>query len=130
MANKFFSKLDAIGKDVKDFIEKVAGDAPAVMQTVTADAAAVAPVLEAFVPKSTSVIASALNIADLVGDAVEAAGPAAGANGLSVTLDQAAVADVQAIIAAAKSAVAKSTPPPPITQAAPAPASNIFEAKS
>jgi hypothetical protein len=94
-------------EDVKAFILKVAGDAPAIVQTVAKDAALLTPVLEAFVPQSTTAIALSNTLLDQVGQAVEDAGPAAGANGLSVTLDQTVVADVKAVIAAAKAAIAK-----------------------
>jgi phage-related minor tail protein len=130
MANKFFTKLETIGTDVKNFILKVAGDAPAVLQTVVNDEQEIAPVLEAFVPKSTTVVNTAMNIANLVADAVEAAGPAASANGLSVSLDQATVASVQAIIDAAKAAVSKSAPATPAAPANPPVAGSTSPAPS
>ena len=101
------SDLKKAGEDVKNFILKVAGDAPAVLQTVVADEAALAPVIEAFVPGSTTAINLANSLLDSVANAVEEAGTAAGANGLSVSFDQTVVNDVKAVIAAAKAAFSK-----------------------
>ena len=103
------SDLAKAGSAVKNFIEKVAGDAPAVVQTVTNDANKIIPVLEAFVPKSTTAINLGFTLLDKVAQAVEDAGTAAASNGLSVQLDQSIVADIQAVIAAAKSAAGKGT---------------------
>ena len=94
-------------EDVKSFIEKVAGDAPAVVAEVAKDEAAIAPVIEAFVPGSTQAIALGNTIMDAVAQAVEDAGTASEANGLTVSFDQTVVADVKAVIAAAKAAAAK-----------------------
>lgn len=93
--------------DVKLFILKVAGDAPKVVQTVAADEALIAPVVEAFIPGATGAITLANSLLNLVAQAVEDAGSAAGANGITVSLDQAVVKDVQAVIAAVKAAAAK-----------------------
>jgi len=116
------SDLKKAGTDVKDFVEKIAGDAPAVVQTVLADAGSIANVVEAFVPGSTAAINTTENVFGLVAQAIEDAGPAASANGLSVSLDKSVVADIQAVIAAAKSYAAKKSAPAP---AAPAPASPV-----
>lgn len=101
------SDLKKAGEDVKTFIQKVAGDAPAVVQKIAADEAAIVPVIEAFIPGSTQAINLGNSLLDQVAAAVEAAGTAAGANGLSVSFDQTVVKDVQAVIAAAKAAAAK-----------------------
>jgi hypothetical protein len=89
---------------VKSFIQKVAGEAPAIVSDVAADEAKIAPVIEAFLPGSTKAITVGNTILDQVAQAVEDAGSAAGSGGLSVTLDQAVVNDVKSVIAAAKSA--------------------------
>lgn len=113
------SDLAKAGNAVKGFVEKVAGDAPAVVQTVTADANKIIPVIEAFVPGSTAAIALGNTLLDTVAQAVEDAGTAAGANGLSVSLDQTIVKDIQAVIAAAKAAAGKGeTAPAPAVKAA------------
>jgi len=92
---------------VKNFIVKIAGDAPAVVAAVTKDEAAIVPVLEAFLPKSSTAISLGNTLLDAVAQAVEDAGPAAGSSGLFVPLDQTVVSDVRAVIAAAKAAAAK-----------------------
>jgi hypothetical protein len=106
------SDLKKAGEDVKNFILKVAGDAPAVVQEIATDAAAVTPVIEAFVPGSTAAINLGNTLLDKVAQAVEDAGTAAGGNGLSVSFDETVVADVKAVIAAAKAAFSKSAPAP------------------
>jgi hypothetical protein len=93
-------------EDVKNFFIKVAGDAPAVVQTIVTDETAIAPVIEQFLPGSAAVINLGNTLLDSIVQAVEDAGPAAGANGLSVSLDQTIVNDVKAVIAAAKAAAA------------------------
>jgi hypothetical protein len=116
------SDLKKAGEDVKNFLVKVAGDAPAIVQTVVADESAIAPVIEEFVPGSTTAINVANSLLDKVAQAVEDAGPAATANGLSVSLDQAIVNDIKAVIAAAKAAFAPAASAAPAAKATPAPA--------
>jgi hypothetical protein len=94
-------------EDVKNFLVKAAGEAPAVVQTVVSDEEKIAPVIEEFVPGATSAIAIGNTVLDTVAQAVEDAGDAAGANALNVSFDQKVVADVKALIAAAKAAAAK-----------------------
>lgn len=101
------SDFKKVGEDVKNFVVKVAGDAPAVVQAVAKDEAAIAPVIDAFIPGASGVVTLANNLLDLIAQAVESAGEAASYNGLSVTLDKATVSAVQAAIAAAKAAAAK-----------------------
>jgi hypothetical protein len=101
------SDFKKAGTDVKDFLIKVAGEAPTIVAKVTTDAEAVVPVIEAFLPGSTDVINLGNKLLDLVAQAVEDAGAAAEKDGLAVQLDKTVVADMQAIIAAAKAASAK-----------------------
>jgi hypothetical protein len=91
--------------DVKLFIEKIGADAPAAVQAVVNDESKLAPVIEAFAPGATAVITVGNTLLDTVAQAVEDAGTAAGSSGLSVSFDQKVVADVKAVIAAAKAAV-------------------------
>lgn len=93
--------------DVKDFLVKAGSEAPKIVADVLADESKIAPVVEQFIPGSAAVITLGNNLLDLVAQAVEDAGSAAGANGLSVTLDKTTVAAVQTVIAAAKAAAAK-----------------------
>ena len=108
------SDLKKAGEDVKNFIVKVADDAPAIVATIAADEEKIAPVIEAFLPGSAAAINLGNTLLDKIAQAVEDAGPAAGASGLSVSLDQTIVNDVKAVIAAAKAAFAK-TPTAPAT---------------
>ena len=101
-------KNDAL--KVRNFIIKVAGEAPAVVAAVAADEAKLAPVIEQFIPGSAAVVNLSNTLLDHVAQAVEDAGEAAGSSGLSVSLDQAVVNDVKAVIAAAKSAKTPAAP--------------------
>jgi hypothetical protein len=105
------SDLVKAGKAVEKFIVKIADGAPAVVQEVTADVEKLAPVIEAFVPQSSTAFNLAMTMADKIGEAIEAAAPAALANGLNVSLNQAEVSAWQAVIAAAKAAAMKPAAP-------------------
>lgn len=94
-------------EDVKSFLVGAAAKAPAIVQDVVNDEEKVTPIIEEFLPQSTAVIALGNTLLDLVAQAVEDAGAAAGANALSVSLDQATVSQVKTVIAAAKAASAK-----------------------
>lgn len=98
------SDLKKAGHDIKFFFLKVAGDAPAVMSAIAKDEAAIAPVIEAFIPGSAKAIQVSDTVLNAVAQAVEDAGAAAGSNALNVSLDQSVVADVKLVIAAAKAA--------------------------
>ena len=98
------SDFKKAGEAVEDFVIKAAGDAPAVVTAVTKDAAAVETIVEAYLPGSKAAITLFNTLGDTVAQAVEDAGPAAGANGLNVTFTEAVINDVKAVIAAAKAA--------------------------
>jgi hypothetical protein len=87
---------------VKSFLQKLEGEVPTIVADVTADEAKLVPVIEAFIPGSTKAIAVADDVFNKIAQAVEDAGEAAGSSGLSVLLDQTVVADVKAVITAAK----------------------------
>ena len=95
-----------VGDKIKDAILKAAGEAPTVVKDAQTLETALEPVIETLAPGSTKTINVINNTANAVAQAVEDAGPAASANGLSVTLNQQEVADWQAVIAAAKNAQA------------------------
>ena len=65
------SDLAKAGNAVKNFVEKIAGDAPAIVQTVTNDANKIIPVIEAFVPGSTAAIALGNTLLDTVAQPVD-----------------------------------------------------------
>lgn len=102
------SDFRTAASDVKNFIIKVASDAPAVIATVVADEAKIAPVIEAFVPGSTAAITWGNALMNAIAQEIENAGAATGSSGLSVTLDQALVTQGKAVIAAAKAAMTAS----------------------
>jgi hypothetical protein len=98
------SDLKKAGESVKAFILKIAGEAPTIVADVVADEQKLAPIIEQFVPGSAAAIALGNSLLDKVAQAVEDAGAAATTNGLMVSLDQAIINDIKAVIAAAKSA--------------------------
>jgi hypothetical protein len=119
------SDLAKAGHAVQSFVEKIGDDAPAVVQNVTNDANKIIPVIEAFVPGSTSAITLAQVLLDKAAQVVEDAGTAAAGSGLNVSLDQALVNEIKAVIAAAKThagVAGASTPFVPATATHPLPA--------
>jgi hypothetical protein len=98
-------KNDAL--DLKNWIVKEAASAPKVVATAAADAAKIEPVIEAFLPSSSTAINLFNTVGDQIAQAVEDLGTAASGNGLSVTFDESVIADFKAVIAAAKAAAAK-----------------------
>lgn len=101
------SKLVAAAKDVKSAILKAAEEAPAIAATVEKDAPELNGLLETFFPGAAAAEQTALEAFEVIIDAVEAAGPAASSNGLSVSLDQTLVAKCQAVLPALKAFAAK-----------------------
>ena len=101
------AKLVAGAKDFKAAVLKAAEEAP----VIVADVDKVAPVVEALIelafPGAAAVEQAALAAFETIATAVEAAGPAAGANGLSVSFDQTVIADVKAVLPALKAFAAK-----------------------
>ena len=93
--------------DVKNWIIKQADSAPKVVADIAADAAKIEPVIEAFLPSSTTAISLFNTVGDQIAQAVEDTGTAAESNGLTVSFDQAVVNDFKAVIAAAKAAAGK-----------------------
>lgn len=93
-------------KVFKSAILKVAGEAPIVIAKIEADAPEVEQLTELVYPGAVAVEAAAFSVFEKVADAVEAAGPAANSNGLSVSLDQEVIAAVEAVIPALKAFLA------------------------
>src|SRR5271170_4795733 len=98
------SDFKKAGEDVKNFLTKASSDAPAIVQAVGKDAAAVEQIVENYLPGSTKAIATFNTLGDTVAQAVEDAGPAATANGLNVPLSESLINDIKAVIASAKAA--------------------------
>ena len=89
-------------KHVKAGLEAAEGDAVKVASFVENNASEITGLAALAGPGATSVTTVALNLLNVVITAVKGAGDAASANGLSVSLDSALVADVKAAIAASE----------------------------
>jgi hypothetical protein len=98
------SKFIAAAKAFKADILKLAAKAPAAVADVEKDAPEVEALVNLAFPGAAAVEDAALAVFESICDAVEAAGPAAAANGLSVSLDKTLVTKVQAILPALKTA--------------------------
>jgi hypothetical protein len=101
------AKLVAAAKDFKSEVLKAAEKAPIIAADVQKDAPEVEALVELAFPGAAAVEQLALAAFEAIADAVEAAGPAAAANGLSVSLDKTLIADVQAALPALKAFAAK-----------------------
>lgn len=101
------SKLVAAAKDFKAAILKAAEEAPVVAADVEKDAPEIGAVVNLIFPGAAAVEQTAMAAFELILDAVEAAGPAASANGLSVSLDKTLIADIQAVLPQLKAFAAK-----------------------
>lgn len=94
--------LVKVGRVVRSALEKVGTDAPKLVQDVAADLAAIEALTNLVAPGAAAVEATAFNVFGVIAVAVETAGDAASANGLSVTLDKTLIADIKLAIAAIK----------------------------
>jgi hypothetical protein len=111
-----------VGKAIKSAVAAAAAEAPALV----ADLQKAAPTIEGLTalaaPEFVAVEQLAFNAFGVIANAVEAAGPAAASNGLSISLDQTLINDVKAILPAVKSFMAKNATSAPAAAAASAPA--------
>ena len=96
------SKLVAGAKAFKSDVLKAAEKAPAIVADVQKDAPEVEALIELAFPGAAAIEQTAIRAFELIADAVEAAGPAATANGLSVALDKELIAAVEAVLPAVK----------------------------
>jgi hypothetical protein len=101
------AKLTAAAKDFKAVILKAAEEAPVIVEDVDKDAPEVEALVELAFPGAAAIEQAGLAVFDVVADAVEAAGPAASANGVSVTFDKTLIADIQAVLPKLKALAAK-----------------------
>ncbi len=101
------SKVVAAAKDFKAAVLKIADEAPVIVGDVEKDAPEVEALINLAFPGATAIEQAALATFEVIADAVEAAGAAAAENGLSVSLDQATVAKVQAVLPQLKALAAK-----------------------
>jgi len=81
-----------------------------VLQKLNTEAPTIEAVTKLVSPSLASIETAAANVLGVVIKAIEDAGTAAGAGGLSVSLDSALVNDIKAIIPAVKSAAPPVTP--------------------
>lgn len=89
-----------IGKAVKNGILKVAGAEPKIAAAISAIAPTVEGISNLLIPGSGTFEAHLLDVWGVAANAVKGAGDAAAANGVSVTLDAALVAEIKAILPA------------------------------
>jgi len=101
------AKIVAAAKDFKLAVLKAANEAPAIVADVAKDAPEVEALVELAFPGAAAIEEAALNAFEVIATAVESAGPAAAANGLSVSLDKTAIAAVQAVLPQLKAFAAK-----------------------
>lgn len=101
------TKIVGAAKDFKAAILRAAEEAPVVAADVEKDAPEVQDLIELVFPGAAAIEQTALDTFEVVCDAVEAAGPAAAANGLSVSLDKTAAAKIQAVLPQLKAFLAK-----------------------
>jgi len=101
------TKLVAGAKDFKAEILKAAEKAPAIAADVEKDAPEVEALVELAFPGAAAIEQAGIAALEVIADAVESAGPAAAANGLSVSLDKSLIASVQSVLPALKAFAAK-----------------------
>jgi hypothetical protein len=101
------SKIVAGAKDFKAAVLKAAEETLIVVADVDKDAPEVEALIELAFPGAAQIEQTALSAFEVIATAVEGAGPAASANGLSVSLDKALIADIQAVLPALKNFAAK-----------------------
>jgi len=82
-----------------------------VLKKAQADQCTIEAVTGLVSPQAANIERAGFAVLDVVINALDAAGAAAGANGLNVTLDAQLVADIKAIASAVKGAVAVSAVP-------------------
>ena len=91
-----------MARAVRGALEKVGADAPKLVQDVAADLPTIEALTNLIAPGAGALEETAFNIFGVVAVAVEGAGEAASANGLSVPLDKALILDIKAAIATVK----------------------------
>jgi hypothetical protein len=94
-------------RDVKKAIVKAANEAPVVMKVIEETAPEVEAISNLILPGAGEVEAAGLLVLEALAGAIEAAGGAAGANGLNVTLDAEIVAAVGKVIPTLKAFAAR-----------------------
>lgn len=101
------AKFVSAAKSLKSDILKAAGKVPVIVAEVEKDAPEVQALIALAFPGAAAIETAALNVFEVIANAVEAAGPTATANGLNVSLDKALIADIEALIPSLKAFAAK-----------------------
>lgn len=101
------SKIVAAAKDFKSDVLVAAEKAPVIVADVQKDAPEVEALVELAFPGAAAIEQTALVAFEAIADAVEAAGPAAASNGLSVSLDKTLITAVQSVLPSLKAFAAK-----------------------
>jgi hypothetical protein len=101
------SKIVAAAEDFKAGVLKAAKETPNIVADVDKDAPEVEALVELAFPGAAAIGQTALSAFESIATAVEAAGPTASANGLSVSLDKDLIADIQAVLPQLKAFAAK-----------------------
>ena len=94
-------------KAFKAGLLNVVGEAPVVMNAITANAPEVEALTALVFPGAVQIETAGLNLLTQVANAIKDAGDAATANGLSVTFDQNLIGDVKALIPVFENFLAK-----------------------
>lgn len=92
------SWLLGIGKAIKSGILKAASEEPKIAEDIQKVAPTVEALSDLIVPGSGGFEAHLLNVYGVVANGVKDAGAAAGANGISITLDAAVVNDIKTFL--------------------------------
>lgn len=106
--------ISVAAKAVKAAILKGVGEVDVIAPKIAATAPEVEALAELAIPGSGAIVAAGENLVELVAEEIDKAGEAAGANGLSVTLDQDVINTFKnTIIPALKAFKAKNPAPTP-----------------
>jgi hypothetical protein len=100
IASKLETDLLAVGAKVKAGLEAAEGDAVKMAAFLESNSSEITALASLAGPGASAASSVGLSLLNTTINAVKGAGDAVSANGLSVSLDSAAIADVKAVIAA------------------------------
>jgi hypothetical protein len=104
-----FQDLKKAATVFKNWILTAASDAPKVVADIQKAAPTIEGVTALFAPGAEKFEQVAINLLEVVGSAIDQAGAAASANGISVTLDAQLIADAKTVWDAVKTFSTKSS---------------------
>ena len=111
-----------IGHAIKDAVLKISSDMPAVQAEIAKVAPTVEGISELLLPGSSKFEQHLLDVWGVAANAVKATGDAAAANGVSLTLDQALIADIKGFLPQVEAYLHPAASPAPAPTGTPAPA--------